>query len=1043
MSKKASSRIRTKLARYTLPLTILLTLYPAVAYAAGAFITPNLFERFDVYSGGSNYTPNVNGYPYDSDSTTQIGFDSLYGSGSLFNYKGEVPTSLAEDETLSQLRTYTGDTIDGQYRPWSDESGLTVADITPESTDPHIQSMTQSAPSFNLWSIMFSVVSAMNWAAMTLVSLMISIKNFDIGGIIPEIDKNGDLSNTLATLFAINPETGTISPFLVFAIAMFIAGFIGLAFRVVLGRMSGRKIFEEFGYFLMAAAFAGLFFTSMNATSLSSTGVNFLNGFTADMAAGTSDSTIIFSYDTNDPGADSAATQKSAINKTEIDQLVLAQTGYNVKDLDIQESNGTASDLGTLEDVTLAMQKTFPGGDINSMALSTDSSGNNVVNNLGYYLLAANSGVAIYNGEDGNPSFYASGNGTLVNKGSSDRILYAVDFLSNLRTIAVANDNNDLVYKIDKIISNMQSPDYASATWTMFLLFFQKIALAFGLSSVTIFMIMGQLIVVVGGFSMVVMPALLLIPATRKTAKQIIMSFVIGFIRFLVGSALFNAIIFIVVVLSEQGTMGIIMSILVSIALAKFGPQLIATINREITNRSRGEELGFVSSMNSNMNRKFETYPGASKARRANNMTIDEDGNVVSKDSMLNSLAKRTNRKGRKIGNENRRRATGGEEINEDFDPDNDYSYGANPGDNDDDYGDEDLSPFDDLNNGSGTSNQPPSYDWGSYGDIDAVEVTPEGAHVVTEGNFGDDYDSFINEDSSSTESTPRKQDAVDNDDDIEDVEVFSSPSTSRKTIVGLEDMMSGRTVSKEPIINNLQEMMSGKIVSGDDARITTQPGRVEKSPVIKDLDKMMSGGSSEKKPVISGLEEMMNGNPAEKKPPVIKNLNEMMNGKPEDNSQSETERVLVTAASAPIPQLSSKMAQHQENGRNRRRFLAKKKTLDIASNLPIIGSSINKAVTGRIQESNAAKNDILKNIGDAAFKVGGRITLDEAFDIVKDRELSSLGGIARKSRERELENLRVNITSRDLKVIKDVASAKKKHEEELFIAEQRAKEGN
>lgn len=82
-----------KIAMSIVVILILFISNSVIAMASGSnFQLPSFLDRYDVYSGGSNYTPNYSEYPFNKNETTAIGFDKLYDTNkSFFKYKGEVP----------------------------------------------------------------------------------------------------------------------------------------------------------------------------------------------------------------------------------------------------------------------------------------------------------------------------------------------------------------------------------------------------------------------------------------------------------------------------------------------------------------------------------------------------------------------------------------------------------------------------------------------------------------------------------------------------------------------------------------------------------------------------------------------------------------------------------------------------------------------------------------------------------------------------------------------------------------------------------------
>lgn len=598
------------------------------------FQKPSFLNRYDVYSGGSDYFPNLSEFPFNKKASA-IGFNKLYGDNKSFIvYKGEVPNKIAEEDYAKDYRTFGSSTIDGNTRPWTANTEIEEDDLTVDSEDIHISSMTVSTSDFNPMSILLAIVSAINWLFSQLVNLMITFKSIDLSTIINAIDSSGYLSDKLAKIFLISPSDNTISPFLIFGIVLFLGSFIMLAFKAIRGRASFRNIASELGFFILAVLIAGSFLTSTNANKFSNMGINILNKLTNDILSGGSDSTAIFTYETGETSLDNSETQRALINQTYVDQLIEAQFGYSVSDLYLTTSSGGQGSFGDLTNINEAIKETFGStyDRVNAFQVTTDITGTRSVNNLGYYLWAANSSVYIYNGNSGGSAFYQTAKGTNVKGGSSDRILYVIDFLNSLRKISDADGAGDVVSKIDNIIVHLQSPDYGSAIMNILAVCIQNLMLAFSLMSITVFCLIGQVIVILGSFCMVVMPILLLYSKTRTVAKEMMYSYLLGYLRYLLGTALFNAVLLVTTLLSQQGFGGILVSILACFLVGKFGPDLIKKLNEVITRAGRGRELRPMSSLYNKIDNGFGKYGNSARKRRnASTKIIDENGNVTEK----------------------------------------------------------------------------------------------------------------------------------------------------------------------------------------------------------------------------------------------------------------------------------------------------------------------------------------------------------------------------------------------------------------------------
>jgi hypothetical protein len=595
LTKGCKSRVSRLISTIMIIATIF-TIAPVVYAATDGFIEPFLTARKTVIEGKGTYSPNLSKYPFNAENITAIGFDSLYGgSRKLVSYKGEIPYYLRDQ---FPYRYYNGEEINGRERPFSSGlNGQWGADkIDDSSTDPHLWAMTQPTDSVGEFfgGLALGIINALHWISKLLVDISVTIKSIDLSAILSVFDQgSGELAKILSSIFLIDLATGTLSPFLVFALFMFLVSFVGLAFKVIKGDTTLKVVAQEFSIFLVALLITGMFFTPSNPAKVSNVGIDFISALSNDLAVmSMGDAGAVYDYQTDASlGTDTAATQKGLVGKVYIDSIIEAQFGMPINDLYIVGPDGNAGSLCTVEQAERALEVTFPNGNINSMRVQTDTNGQNSINNLGYYWWAANSSVYINDTVSSGLAFTSSGQ-TVVNLDSNDRILYVVDFLSNLKE--QNSGDAQLVGKVDKIMYSLVNPSYGTACANVFMSFLQNLLLAFGLFQISIFCMLGQTIIIIGSFAMVVMPAMLLFRGTRDIARRMVWTYLLAFFRFLIGSALFNVLIVVVVLLSAQGIGGMLVGMVLSVVMAKFGPIIIQEINMYISRTVGGRELGFV-----------------------------------------------------------------------------------------------------------------------------------------------------------------------------------------------------------------------------------------------------------------------------------------------------------------------------------------------------------------------------------------------------------------------------------------------------------------
>ena len=602
-----------------LVLLALFTIGSSVANAAtDGFNEPFLTGRQKVIDGLGGYYPNIDEYPYNGYGLNSVGFDSLYGEARAFTeYLGEIPYIRREQ---FNLRYYNGVALGNQQRPFAvyDEAILSI-DST--SKDPHLWAMTQSSDTFgNFFGyIGLAIFRGLHWLTSFVLNLIIQIKYIDLTTVTSLLDGSspGSFAKLLSKLFLIDVDTGALSPFMAFSIMMFLVGLIGLAFRAIRGNDTVKNVVQEIGILLIAFLISGMFMTPTNPSKLSTIGIDFMTSLSNSLVTSAlGDSGMVYIYSkSGSTNQNNVKTQQAMINKIYIDSIIEAQFGYPVTELYLTDGAGCTSGFGTAEQVRNAMVATFNGGNEYSMRVVTSRVGTtNSINNLGYYWWAANSSTAVTNNPSSKNIFnYVDGKWG-PDMDTHDRTLFVIDFLANLRS---QNEGNTaLVNKIDKITYNMVHPNYGTAIGKVFFACLENGVLCYALLQVWVFCVLGQVIIILGSFGMVIMPPMLLFKGTRDIAKRLVWTYVLGFLRFLIGNAIFNAIIVITVLLSSSGIGGMVVSVFVVLLLAKFAPQILAEINNYISRTVGRNEMQFVNRAFSRAGHRGRGKNRANKGRR-------------------------------------------------------------------------------------------------------------------------------------------------------------------------------------------------------------------------------------------------------------------------------------------------------------------------------------------------------------------------------------------------------------------------------------------
>lgn len=527
-------------------------------------------------------------YMYFTNKTKSIGFDFLYGSDKgLFEYLGEVSKEDHKEKKAKDYYYYPSDYVDGYYRSFAAEKGFN--EDPSKVVDPRYKSLTVTHDAVNIMGMVTGLFTTLQKLFGWILKTWITIANFDISTILNSLNGASGFSKTLSALFLINPDNGSPSPLFVLSLGFFMFRLAGLSLSLLKGGAKGtaKNIFEEAGLMIAALTLASLFSVANGPSSLAATSTNLTNKIGAEIAAAGTPTSSIFRTDTGQTNTDIVTTQSSQVTQIWINQIIQAQFGVSVNELWIEDPNGSSS-FGNKEDVKKAINIAFDGEDPGLKGFQI-SNGTDTINNLGYWLYAANSNTEI--SRYGKP-FEANGKNTNLKENSSAaRTLLVIDFLANLRKIKAEKKDSAMVAKIDNIMNYLTSPSYGTLLMSSILVMALYGVMTLSLLSVGLFSFSGKVICSIGVYVMAVMPLLMLIKRTRKTAKGLTVSYLMAFIRYLSGSALFNIILAINVLLASNGLGGIAVSMVVSYLLAKFGTKLVSKLNEQVTDlgRSMGE----------------------------------------------------------------------------------------------------------------------------------------------------------------------------------------------------------------------------------------------------------------------------------------------------------------------------------------------------------------------------------------------------------------------------------------------------------------------
>ena len=517
-------------------------------------------SRYKLIDGASNYTPSLDSYPFNSKKVIEAPFQTLYGENKGFIvYKGEIPRENAEE--YKSYRVFNGEKIKDNIRTWNPKK----ADISGESEDLHIKAATYTGEwdwlTYSMYFIFHIFEGITNW----LLKMITYVKTIDMQSIFDIFDKSGEFKKAISKLFLFDPDTGNMSPILMIAIIGFgISGLIGLS-KVVKGTSPMQVFKEELLFLILAFIFAGTAINFKAQDNVSRTGLSVLTKMSNDLITSNDTSYELYKANTGDTKKDNDATQVALIEKKNIDGWIKTVTGSTVEQLDLNEKN-----FG--KDWEKAMQNVLKSDEESYISNFTVSNGKSTYNNLGYFLYAADSGVNPLNPIKGTDGF---------NKGDNYYPLLVVDFLEQARQLAITNKETDALNNIDNIAKNMSITNYTEAMTSALLNAISNFFLALCLATVTGFLIIGEFIVIIGPFFLPIIPILLLIRSTRKTAKDLSKIYVSGYVRYAIGLIIFNMFITLSVLLSQSVT-GVLIGVILFYLLFKYTPKMLKVVNANL-----------------------------------------------------------------------------------------------------------------------------------------------------------------------------------------------------------------------------------------------------------------------------------------------------------------------------------------------------------------------------------------------------------------------------------------------------------------------------
>ncbi|MGM0197303.1 hypothetical protein [Enterococcus sp. AZ180] len=596
-----------------LPIMLLSTYTSAHAASKNNFDNDaTVGNRNNLFYGPTIGDPDLTSFPFTS-TPSSVGFNQLFPlNGRLNGYLGEIPHSFEKDKDFENLPIQKSDKINGAKRGWQQDNGIKKDKLDPDSDDYHINSIREQklGNTSGASSIGFQISKGFSSIMLQLLKLETFIKSLDLSTIISNT-VGKDISNAFVKLFLVDKDKNgaikSISPFFILLMAMSIFGIVGATTQAIRGGKSGRYVFEELGFWLLAA-FVFAMATNYSAQSqLTKTGITTATSITNSISSVASDSSFLFKVsDDKHPKTALDVTQYNLLQQTSYEISIETQFGIPASQLYITDSNGKYSNnFG--RDYQKAINETFKNvsSEKANFQVSTDN-GSNYVNNLGYYWIAASSET------DEKKPFSIDSGYLSINSSTPDRRLYVIDFLENAKRYATQNKEKNVITRINTIEKSLQSPRYGSGTFGYLIAGVQYGLMFWALIPVVMLLSIGNVIISTGIFGLPVLPGLILFKKTRKIAKQAALVYLMAFFRLVAGIALFGLLYSIVTLLNSTGMGGRLFAIIFILAFQGVVPYILSEINHFAGRYERNVPIinNIDRGMNRMLNNKYFNGPG-------------------------------------------------------------------------------------------------------------------------------------------------------------------------------------------------------------------------------------------------------------------------------------------------------------------------------------------------------------------------------------------------------------------------------------------------
>lgn len=433
-----------------------------------------------------------------------------------------------------------------------------------------------------LGSVGFSILSWVNGLIGWFIGLALNLAYIPVQNIADSMGL-GSLLKNIQNLFLYNYDTKSWSPIFIFAAIAFTVGLIGaLISRLTSGSISLMELLKELGFAIIAII---VFWMAPHAldiqNSLLSTADKFVDAVADLSSQGNTNPLInLAHYNFNNSrlsDSQQCATDQATAQINYVSVVIAQQFGVSsIKELNYDDNTVQANWGITSEQMNKVLNSIAV--DVNGRtdgAISVNN-GKDEVKNIGVWWYASmtntNPRQPFYIGD---VAINQDGKTTTIKApktwtGDTDNLFFTVDFIAGVDAQAGGTE------KTQKIMTTFQSPGYD--TFSLLFVIMSNIMLVWVLLVCALLAGGGKIIFTAGIVCVPILPPLILIKQTRTTAKQLLVTWIGGLLKIIVGLAGLKLALYINVLLFDAGFVGRILDIVILFFMAKKYPELAKSI---------------------------------------------------------------------------------------------------------------------------------------------------------------------------------------------------------------------------------------------------------------------------------------------------------------------------------------------------------------------------------------------------------------------------------------------------------------------------------